>query len=72
MHDARDLGKITQGVTCEIMGEAWSPAPFGGRIQSVFPSLSQKQGDMLGDWIERVKGWKRFGDWERKGMAVDF
>src|SRR5712691_8468665 len=58
MLDARDLGKITQGVTTEIMGEAWSPAPFGGRIQSVFPSLSQKQRDMLGDWIERVKGWK--------------
>ena len=32
MVDGRCLSKITQGVTTEIMGEAWTPAPFGGRI----------------------------------------
>src|SRR3954454_8526660 len=32
--DTRSLSKITQGVTTEIMGEAWTPAPFGGRIES--------------------------------------
>src|SRR6476661_6065320 len=32
MRDGRCLSKITQGVTTEIMGEVWTPAPFGGRI----------------------------------------
>ena len=31
MVDGRCLSKITQGVTTEIMGEAWTPAPLGGR-----------------------------------------
>ena len=31
MIDGRSLSKITQGVTTEIMGESWTPAPFGGR-----------------------------------------
>ena len=30
MIDGRSLSKITQGVTTEIMGEGWTPAPFGG------------------------------------------
>lgn len=29
MYDGRCLSKITQGVTTEIMGEAWTPAPVG-------------------------------------------
>jgi N-acyl-D-amino-acid deacylase len=32
MADGRSLSKIAQGVTTEIMGEAWTPAPFGGQI----------------------------------------
>ena len=32
MVDGRCLSKITQGVTTEIMGEVWTPAPYGGRI----------------------------------------
>jgi N-acyl-D-aspartate/D-glutamate deacylase len=31
MVDGRCLSKITQGITTEIMGEAWTPAPIGGR-----------------------------------------
>ena len=31
MVDGRCLSKITQGVTTEIMGEGWTPAPVGGR-----------------------------------------
>lgn len=31
MVDGRCLSKITQGVTTEIMGEGWTPAPIGGR-----------------------------------------
>jgi len=63
MHDPRDLSKITQGVTTEIMGEGWTPAPAGGRIKDAFLNLPQKQRALIGEWIERAKGWTRFGDW---------
>ena len=63
MHDPRDLSKITQGVTTEIMGEGWTPAPAGGRIKDAFLDLSQKQRALIDEWIERAKGWTRFGDW---------
>ena len=63
MHDPRDLSKITQGVTTEIMGEGWTPAPVGGRIKDIFQDLSQKQRALISDWIEPAKGWTRFRNW---------
>jgi N-acyl-D-aspartate/D-glutamate deacylase len=63
MHDPRALSKITQGVTTEIMGEGWTPAPAGGRIKDSFLDLAQKQRALIGDWAERAKGWTRFRDW---------
>lgn len=63
MHDPRDLSKTTQGVTTEIMGEGWTPAPAGGQIQDAFMDLSQKERALISDWVERAKGWMRFGDW---------
>src|SRR5438270_6961843 len=63
MHDPRALSKITQGVTTEIMGEGWTPAPAGGRIKDAFLDLPQKQRALIGEWVERAKGWTRFGDW---------
>jgi len=63
MHDPRDLSKITQGVTTEIMGEGWTPAPTGGRITDAFLDISQKERALIGDWVERAKGWRRFGGW---------
>ena len=63
MHDPRDLSKITQGVTTEIMGEGWTPAPVGKHIKDPFLDLSQKERALIGDWAERAKGWTRFRDW---------
>jgi dihydroorotase/N-acyl-D-amino-acid deacylase len=63
MHDPRALSKIIQGVTTEIMGEGWTPAPAGGRIMDAFLDLPQRQRDLIGDWTERAKGWTRFRDW---------
>ena len=61
MIDGRCLSKITQGVTTEIMGEGWTPAPFGGRIEK---ALSEGvYGERLTEWVERAKQWHRFGDW---------
>jgi len=63
MCDPRDLSKITQGVTTEIMGEGWTPAPAGGRIVDAFLNLPLKLQSLIGEWTERAKGWTRFGDW---------
>ncbi len=61
MVDGRCLSKITQGVTTEIMGEAWTPAPFGGKIADPLPP--NFFGNRAPEWRERVRGWKRFRDW---------
>src|SRR3989440_1718928 len=63
MYDPRDLSKILQGVTTEIMGEGWTPAPVGGHIKDPFLDLSQKERKLVGDWAEQAKGWTRFRDW---------
>jgi dihydroorotase/N-acyl-D-amino-acid deacylase len=61
MHDGRSLSKITQGVTTEIMGEGWTPAPCGGHFTDPY-ALSLVTFD-VGEWRERMKSWRRFGDW---------
>ena len=61
MIDGRCLSKITQGVTTEIMGEAWTPAPFGGRIQQPFTNTHFAATNP--EWTERARGWSRFRDW---------
>jgi len=64
LSDRRSLSKVTQGVTTEIMGESWTPAPFGGRIAAPFPAdLRPRLGDRYDEWNERARGWTRFGDW---------
>ncbi|PZS01441.1 MAG: dihydroorotase [Chloroflexi bacterium] len=67
MIDGRCLSKITQGVTTEIMGEAWTPAPFGGRIEDPFGDAPTTLD--VATWGERARGWSRFGDW-LKAMVV--
>ena len=61
MHDGRSLSKITQGVTTEIMGEGWTPAPTGGLITD--PYTASLVAFEVGEWRERMKTWSRFGDW---------
>jgi len=63
MHDPRALSKIMQGVTTEIMGEGWTPAPVGGSIKDIFLDLSQKERELIGDWAERAKSWTRLRHW---------
>lgn len=78
MTDGRALSKITQGVTTEIMGEAWTPAPFGGEIEHpISPGSRTRMGDVAFDeWTELAKTWSRFGDWidefERRGISPNF
>ena len=60
MVDGRCLSKITQGVTTEIMGEAWTPAPVGGRNMD---DLRHTPYAPLEEWRELATGWTRFGYW---------
>ncbi len=60
MVDGRCLSKITQGVTTEIMGEAWTPAPIGGRNTA---ELRQTPHAPLDEWREQARNWTRFSDW---------
>lgn len=61
MVDGRCLSKIMQGVTTEIMGEAWTPAPYGERIED--PIGFSVYAKRLPEWNERARSWRRFGDW---------
>lgn len=75
--DRRALSKVTQGVTTEIMGESWTPAPFGGRITTPFgPGMEERLGDVFEEWDARARQWSRFGDWlddlEHRGVSVNF
>jgi len=62
MRDGRCLSKITQGVTTEVMGEAWTPAPLGGLIEDPL-SRTMFALDVGPEWLERMRSWRRFGDW---------
>ncbi|MFT4036951.1 MAG: D-aminoacylase [Thermomicrobiales bacterium] len=75
MSDRRSLSKITQGVTTEIMGEAWTPSPFGGRIEDPFRDTFPLMEGERARWLELGKSWTRFGDWlrwlETEGVSVN-
>ena len=59
MVDGRSLSKLVQGVTTEVMGEGWTPAPFGGRVAEIEPPLT----GVPDDWRRRIRTWGRFGQW---------
>lgn len=75
--DGRSLSKITQGVTTEIMGEFWTPAPFGGRIVDpwAIALVHRLEDDERQKWEPIARGWTRFGDWlrdlEAHGVSVN-
>ena len=59
MVDGRSVSKISQGVTTEVMGEAWTPAPSGGRISADLP-VHQFTQLLDPAWAERMAPWKPF------------
>lgn len=62
MIDGRCLSKITQGVTTEIMGEAWTPAPVTGRHIDPMDNAILPM-PISDEWHEKIRSWTRFGDW---------
>lgn len=74
MIDGRSLSKVTQGVTTEVMGEGWTPAPVAGRhTEPLAGTLFEQRVDPA--WGERAAAWGRFGDWlsamEASGVSVN-
>ena len=69
MIDGRCLSKITQGVTTEIMGEAWTPAPVAGRHTDPMANAILTM-PISGQWHEKIRGWTSFGDWLRDVEAA--
>jgi len=69
MVDGRSLSKITQGVTTEIMGEAWTPAPALGR--NTDPMVSGFSYPYpLDEWRARARTWTRFRHWLEAMIAT--
>jgi N-acyl-D-aspartate/D-glutamate deacylase len=63
MLDPKCLSKITQGVTTEVMGEKWTPAPSGGRTEEDNSLGFIKAYPELAPWEAKIKSWTRFGNW---------
>lgn len=78
LSDRRSLSKVTQGVTTEILGEGWTPAPFGGKITNAFSGvLVHRLGEEgATEWERLARTWTRFGDWladlEQLTVSVNF
>lgn len=78
LSDRRSLSKVTQGVTTEILGEGWTPAPFGGKIANAFSGvLVHRLGEEdAAEWERLARTWTRFGDWladlEQLTVSVNF
>ncbi|MBT7456286.1 MAG: D-aminoacylase [Gemmatimonadetes bacterium] len=71
MIDGRCVSKITQGITTEIMGEAFTPAPIVGRNAGGL--RTSVYGEPVAQWEERASQWTRFAHWleafEKSGVS---
>lgn len=77
MTDGRVVSKITQGVTTEIMGEGWSPAPFGGKIAEPLAAGTKMRigEEAFAEWDALARTWTRFDHWlaefHKRGTSVN-
>jgi dihydroorotase/N-acyl-D-amino-acid deacylase len=72
--DGRVLGKISQGVTTEILGEAATPGPSNANIDSLYMGGDAEDAKMLAR-VPHFRGPRGFGAWldsmEAHGNAVN-
>jgi len=72
--DGRDLGKVAQGVTSEILGEATTPAPSNPNVDSLYRGGDPDE-DNMGKHVPEFRGVHGFNAWldamERHGNAVN-
>ncbi|MBC7844317.1 MAG: amidohydrolase family protein [Gemmatimonadaceae bacterium] len=72
--DGRVIGKVSQGVTTEILGEATTPAPSNANVDSLFAGGDPDDALMLTQ-VRTFRGDHGFGQWlaamERHGISVN-
>ena len=72
--DGRVIGKVSQGVTTEILGEATTPAPSNTNVDSLFAGGDPEDALML-TRVSTFRGEHGFGQWlaamEQHGISVN-
>ena len=72
--DGRVIGKVSQGVTTEILGEATTPAPSNSNVDSLFAGSDPEDALMLAR-AATYRGEHGFGQWlgamEQHGISVN-
>ncbi len=72
--DGRVIGKVSQGVTTEILGEATTPAPSNSNVDSLFAGDDPEDALMLAR-AATYRGEHGFGQWlaamEQHGISVN-
>jgi dihydroorotase/N-acyl-D-amino-acid deacylase len=72
--DGRVIGKVSQGVTSEILGEADTPGPSNANVDSLFEGITAADSAMV-QAMQRFRGEHGFGAWldsmEAHGNAVN-
>jgi N-acyl-D-amino-acid deacylase len=74
--DGRALSKVTQGITTEIMGEAYTPAPWHDRLQPFRDFFfTAKDSAAARALLDGFRGAQGFGKWltamERHGISIN-
>jgi N-acyl-D-amino-acid deacylase len=74
--DGRSLSKVTQGVTTEILGEGWTPAPLNDKTRSVLDFTFEREDSLaVRSVAPRFRGDHGFGGWleamEEHGIGVN-
>ncbi len=72
--DGRLVGKIAQGVTSEILGEATTPGPSNANVDSLYGTGEAEEGSMAAA-VRTYRGTHGFGAWldamERHGISAN-
>jgi dihydroorotase/N-acyl-D-amino-acid deacylase len=72
--DGRVIGKVSQGVTTEILGEAATPGPSNASVDTLYMGATAEDSAMVGA-VQRFRGPNGFGAWldsmEAHGNAVN-
>ena len=72
--DGRDIGKVSQGVTSEILGEAATPGPSNPNVDSMYMGVTAEDSATVSA-MQKFRGQHGFGAWldsmERHGNTVN-
>ena len=60
--DGRDIGKVSQGVTSEILGEASTPGPSNANVDSMYMGITAEDSATV-QAMQRFRGEHGFGAW---------